>query len=74
MISFSVIVKAPISSLNLTISGSSASFNGRGFLSFNTGTGSETSTYDLEASYEEKILMYIRPTDTDTSSVLFQMS
>lgn len=55
-------------------SGSSASFNGRGYLEFNTGTGSETSTYDLEASYEEKILMYIRPTDTETSSVLFQMS
>ncbi|KAL5247648.1 hypothetical protein ACHWQZ_G019512 [Mnemiopsis leidyi] len=55
-------------------SGSSASFNGRAYLEFNTGTGSETSTYDLEASYEEKILMYIRPSDTDTSSFLFQMS
>ncbi|XP_063693071.1 uncharacterized protein LOC134824967 isoform X2 [Bolinopsis microptera] len=57
-----------------TCSGSSASFNGRGYLAFNTGTGTSTSTYDLEASYEERILMYIRPTDTDTSSVLFQMS
>ena len=67
-------IKFRIPLLNSSSPGSSASFNGRGYLAFNTGTGTSTSTYDLEASYEERILMYIRPTDTDTSSVLFQMS
>eukprot|EP00116_Pleurobrachia_bachei_P008814 sb/3469076/ len=50
------------------------SFNGRGTVKFTTGTGTSNITYDLEASYEEQIMFYLRPTTTETPATIFKLA
>jgi len=67
-------VENPVQNCDIPMCTASSINFKNGYLSFNTGSGNANSTsYDLEASYEEQIMFYLRTTNTDKSSTLFEL-